>query len=201
MTASPRRRWPMIAFTAAGVALLGGGAAWSIGFAMFNAAAWQASKMPDGADAIVVLTGGADRIEAALRLLADGRAPLLLVSGVAGRVDLNDIGRRVPLDAEQAGRITLGRLAQSTAGNAAETTLWSRTHGVKRLIVVTAGYHMPRALLELQRALPDVQLLPAPVQSPAMRAAIRTRTLATEYDKLLAVRFGLARLFRSDEPS
>lgn len=201
MTAAFLRRWPMIVLTAAGVALLGGGAAWSVGFAMFNTAAWHTSKMPDGADAIVVLTGGADRIEAALHLLADGRAPLLLVSGVAGGVDLNDIGRRVPLDAEQAGRITLGRIAQSTAGNAAETALWARTHGVKQLIVVTAGYHMPRALLELQRALPDVQLLPAPVQSRTMRTAMRTRTLATEYDKLLAVRFGLARLFRSDETS
>ena len=201
MTALPRRRWPLIALTAAGVALLGGGAAWNIGFAIFNAAVWQPSERPEVADAIVVLTGGADRIEAALRLLANGRAPLLLVSGVAGGVDLTDIGHRVPLDAEQAGRVTLGRIAQSTAGNAAETALWSKTHGVKRLIVVTAGYHMPRALLELQRALPDVQLLPAPVHSPAMRTAMRTRTLATEYDKLLAVRFGLARLFRSDEPS
>lgn len=200
MTGLPWRRWPSVALTAAGVAVLAGGAAWGVGFALFNAAAWHAGKVPDGADAIVVLTGGADRIEAALRLLADGHAPLLLVSGVADGVELNDIGHRGPLDAAQAGRVTLGRIAQSTAGNAAETALWSRTHDVKRLIVVTAGYHMPRALLELQRALPDVQLLPAPVHSPAMRNAMRTRTLATEYDKLLAVRFGLARLFRSDEP-
>ena len=43
------------------------------------------------------------------------------------------------------------------------------------LIVVTAGYHMPRALAELRRALPDVTLYPVPVQPPAMRARRRHR--------------------------
>ena len=62
---------------------------------------------------------------------------------------------------------------------------------------MTAGYHMPRALLELNRALPDVQLLPAPVQSPVVRDGTCVRTLAAEYDKLLAVRFGLAWLLRN----
>lgn len=197
MTEPRWRRWTRRGLAAASIVLLGGGAAWGIGFAMFSSSVWQESEAPKAADAIVVLTGGVDRIEAALRLLAEGRAPLLLVSGVAAKADLADLGRRAPLDAEHAGRVTLGRVAQSTAGNAAETALWSRAHGAKRLIVVTAGYHMPRALLELHRALPDVQLLPAPVQSPALRDATRVRTLAVEYDKLLAVRFGLARLLRN----
>jgi len=186
---------------AAGAVLLGGGAVWGVGFAMFNNAAWQPHEAPRAADAIVVLTGGVDRIEAALRLLAEGRAPLLLVSGVAGGTDLANLNRRVPLDAEQASRVTLGRIAHSTAGNAAETALWSQAHSIRRLIVVTAGYHMPRALLELRDALPDVQLLPAPVQSPAVRDATRVRTLAAEYDKLLAVQFGLARLLRNGDAS
>ena len=92
--------------------------------------------------------------------------------------------------------MTLGRAAQSTVGNAAETALWSRAHDVRRLIVVTAGYHMPRALLELRRALPDVQLLPAPVRPAKAHGAARVRTMAIEFDKLLAVRLGLARLLR-----
>jgi len=198
-----RSQWSLAQWSlaAAGAVLLGGGAVWGMGFAMFNNAAWQPYEAPGAADAIVVLTGGADRIEAALRLLAEGRAPLLLVSGVAGGTDLADLNRRVPLDAEQAGRVTLGRVARSTAGNAAETALWSQAHSVKRLIVVTAGYHMPRALLELHDALPDVQLLPAPVQSLAVRDATRVRTLAAEYDKLLAVRFGLTRLLRNGDAS
>ena len=196
MTGANWRRWLQLGLTAASLMLLGGGAVWGVGFAVFNGAAWQAGAAPEAADGIVVLTGGADRIEAALRLLADGRAPLLLVSGVARGADLADIDRRVPLDADQAGRVTLGRAAQSTAGNAAETALWSRAHDIRRLIVVTAGYHMPRALLELRHAMPNVQLLPAPVQPSTAHGLARVRTLAIEFNKLLAVWSGLARLLR-----
>ena len=199
MTGSRLRRWLRLGLTAASIALVGGGAAWGVGFIVFNSAIRQVGGTPQVADGIVVLTGGADRIETALRLLANGRAPLLLVSGVARGADLAALDRRVPLDAEQAGRVTLGRIAQSTAGNAAEIARWSQAHDMTRLIVVTAGYHMPRALLELRRTLPGVQLLPVPVQPPGLRGAARIRTLALEYNKLLAVRFGLARLFRPDE--
>lgn len=155
------------------------------------------------ADGIVVLTGGADRIEVALRLLIEGRAPLLLVSGVARGADLADLAHRVPLDADQAGRVTLGHVAHSTSGNAAETAPWVRAHGMRRLIVVTAGYHMPRALLAMQHAMPEVELHPVAVQSPALRGAppaTAVRMLASEYDKLLAVRFGLAHLQDGDTP-
>ena len=181
---------------AASAALLGAGVLWGAGFAGFNWAARQAGAAPAAADGIVVLTGGADRIETALRLLIEGRAPWLLVSGVARGADLSDLMRRVPLDADQASRVTLGHAAQSTSGNAAETAPWARAHNVRRLIVVTAGYHMPRALLELRRALPNVELQAVAVQSPALRSAppaASVRVLAGEFDKLLAVRFGLSR--------
>jgi uncharacterized SAM-binding protein YcdF (DUF218 family) len=197
MTESSWQRRRRLGLTAISAVLLSGGAAWGLGFAIFTNIAWQTSETPKSADGIVVLTGGANRIETALRLLADGRAPLLLVSGVAVRADLTDIDHHVPLDADQAARVTLGHAAQSTSGNAAETALWSRAHGIKRLIVVTAGYHMPRALLELRRALPDVELNPVPVQAPTRHGAARTRSLASEYDKLLAVRFGLDRLLHN----
>lgn len=192
------RKW-RIGLAAVSALLLGDGAAWALGFAVFTGAARQTRDTPGTADGIVVLTGGAKRIETALRLLADGYAPLLLVSGVAGGADLTDLDREVPLDADHAARVTLGRSAQSTLGNAAETASWSRTHGIKRLIVVTAGYHMPRALLELRRTLPDVELYPVPVQSPARYSKARAHTLASEYDKLLAVRLGLDRLLRNGD--
>jgi len=195
-----RARWQRNArygVTVASAALLVCGTAWGIGFARFNSAARQVGELPAMADGIVVLTGGADRIEVALRLLVEGRAPLLLVSGVARGADLAGLAHRVPLDADQAGRVTLGHAAQSTSGNAAETAPWVRAHGIRRLIVVTAGYHMPRALLAMQHAMPDIQLHPVAVQSPALRGAppaTAVRMLASEYDKLLAVRLGLAHL-------
>lgn len=195
-------RYARRGLTAASVALLGGGAAWGVGFAWFNSIARHTGPPPAMADGIVVLTGGADRIETALRLLVEGRAPYLMVSGVARGADMADLTRRVPLDADQASRVTLGHAAQSTSGNAAETAPWARAHHMRRLIVVTAGYHMPRALLEVGRALPDIELEAVAVQSPALRSAppaASVRVLAAEYDKLLAVWFGLSRLLETKE--
>ena len=192
------KAWPLLGWLGAGV--LGLAALWGVGFADFSHAARQPGPPPPPADGIVALTGGADRIETALRLLADGHAPLLLVSGVGRGTDLAEVAHRVRLDpARLAGRVTLGREATTTLGNAAETAAWARAHGIRRLIVVTAGYHMPRAVLEIRRVLPDVALYPVPVLPPALRGAMdgaTVRMLASEYDKLLAVRFGLVRWIR-----
>ncbi len=182
------------------LALLVGGV-WSAGFAAFDDTARRGRPGVSGgglqaADGIVALTGGADRIETALHLLESQTAPLLLVSGVGRGADLAELQRGVQLTPEQAARITLGRTATTTAGNAEETAGWARAHGIRRLIVVTAGYHMPRALIEIGRALPDVALYPVPVRPPALRGGMEmatVRMMANEYDKYLAVRFGLTR--------
>ena len=47
----------------------------------------------DSTDAIVVLTGGAERVETGFRLLADGLAPRLFVSGVHPDSRLADLVR------------------------------------------------------------------------------------------------------------
>jgi uncharacterized SAM-binding protein YcdF (DUF218 family) len=84
-----------------------------------------------------------------------------------------------------------------TAENATETADWVRANGLQSLIVVTAGYHMKRALTEMARVLPDVTLYPAPVVPPGLRNAPRLRALrllAGEYTKWLAAEVGLSRL-------
>jgi len=188
---------------AASILLLASAAAWGLGFAWFEAAAHRPGPpAPATADGIVVLTGGADRIETALRLLATRHAPLLLVSGVARGADLAELTRRVGLDpAPLAASVTLGRDATTTAGNGTETAQWARARGLHSLIVVTAGYHMPRALLELRRMLPDAEFHPVAVQPPALRRGTdlaTARVLANEFHKLIAVRLGLAPLLRPE---
>ena len=170
--------------------------AWAAGFAWFLHAAWVTVEPPAAADGIVALTGGAERVATALKLLAEGRARVLLVSGVGGAADFADLARHAGVDAALSGRVTLGRAAASTRGNAAETAEWARANGLHSLIVVTAGYHMPRALAELSRALPKVTLYPVPVLPPAMRQPGLTalRLLAGEYTKWLAAEGGLSAL-------
>ncbi|MBN9561414.1 MAG: YdcF family protein [Alphaproteobacteria bacterium] len=174
---------------------------WVSGFAWFVHRANLAGNAPARADGIVALTGGAGRVEMALRLLVEGRARIALLSGIGGGAELAQFAHRAGLDpAPLDGRVTLGRNATSTRGNATETAAWAREHEIRSLIVVTAGYHMPRALTELGHAMPDVALYPVPVMPPAMqgpggvRDAATLRLLAEEYTKWLASTLGLSAL-------
>jgi uncharacterized SAM-binding protein YcdF (DUF218 family) len=176
---------------------------WAAGLAWFVRVADRTVPAPPHADGIVALTGGADRVETALRLLAAGRAEWLLISGIGPGSDLASLSRRSEVDAAPlAARIELGRQATSTRGNAEETAAWVQAKHIRSLIVVTAWYHMPRALTELARALPGVVLYPAPVapegsQQPDLAVA---RLLAEEYSKYLAARLGLTVLLPERPP-
>ena len=171
--------------------------AWASGFVWFVSVAWRPQITPPHADGIVVLTGGADRVNVGLRLLADNAADLLLVSGVGRPADFPELAHRAGVDRALAPRVTLGRLASSTFGNAMETADWVALHHIHTLIVVTAGYHMPRALVELRQRLPGVVLYPVTVQPPGTRSlddALAWRLLAEEYTKFLAAELGLTDL-------
>ena len=59
---------------------------------------------------------------------------------------------------------------------------------MRSVIVVTAGYHMRRAMLELRRAMPAVALYALPV----VHAPGSWRVLVVEYIKLLAAWCGVS---------
>ncbi len=167
------------------------------GFADFVAVAHRPANPPPEADGIVALTGGAERVETGLRLLAAGRAKLLLVSGVSHTAALAELLRRVGMEEGPiTARVTLGRVATTTLGNAEETADWVRQHQLRSLIVVTSGFHMPRAMLELGRAMPDIVLYPVPVQLPRAGHLHSLRLLAAEYVKLLAAWAGVSHVLR-----
>lgn len=163
-------------------------------------------------DAIVVLTGGLDRVETALDLLEDGAAPRLLVSGAAPGLTVAALARAHGRDpAALAGRLAIGHAAATTAGNAAETAAWIAAEAasgrpVRTLRVVTAGYHRPRAMLELRRALPGVELIAHPVVPAILREGevpfSRTVTLlGGEYLKFGLALAGLAGMVPAREAS
>jgi len=184
-----RRR---LALRLAGGALLALSLAWGGGLLWFIQIASRPVPPPPLADGIVALTGGADRVETALRLLRAHRARWLLLSGTGAGVDLAVLAHRAGVDpAPLAAHVTLGRQATSTRGNALETAAWVRQHGIHTLIVVTAFYHMPRALTELRRAMSGVALYPEPVLAPrpgGIGHVVTLRLIAEEYTKyLLAV--------------
>ncbi len=179
--------------------------AWLGGFIWFVQSATQAPDPHAQADGIVVLTGGADRVEAGVRMLQAGRGRVLLISGVGHGAELSALLRGTGIDAASvAGRITLGHSATSTTGNADETADWVASRGLHSLLVVTASYHMRRAITELQRSVPDVTLIPAPVLPPALRrrgSLATIRLLAGEYTKWLAAQLWLGRIGAEALPS
>jgi uncharacterized SAM-binding protein YcdF (DUF218 family) len=142
-------------------------------------------------DAIVVLTGGGERITAGLALLEAGKAERLFVSGVhrgVGVAELLRIDRgsstTLPSDADLAARIDLGDTAGDTFGNSVETVAWMRLNHFTTMRLVTADYHMPRALIEFRMEAPDIAIVPNPVQPLKAIAGRWWRDRAT-FDLLL----------------
>ncbi len=119
------------------------------------------TRVVRNADGIVVLTGGAARIEAGVELLSQGRAKRLLISGVHATTTRTELRRHFPEDAALFRCcIDLDRHALNTTGNAMQARSWSRAQGFTSLIVVTSSYHMPRTMVELRRAMPHIRLSP-----------------------------------------
>ncbi len=147
------------------------------------------------ADGIVALTGETGRIATAIELLSDDSAARLLISGVGRATSAQTLRNAFPASASLFGCcIDIGRAARDTRGNAMEARDWARARGFRSLIVVTSAYHMPRSLREMSRALPEVELVPVPVQ-PAhydlkawMRDGSTFRLLLTEYVKYILSR-------------
>ncbi|MFT8417470.1 MAG: YdcF family protein [Acetobacter sp.] len=172
--------------------LLGAGC-WLAGFGWFIYDARLPPPPMLHADGIVALTGGTGRVETSLRLLAANPDTRLLISGV----DLQTTVRALlppSTPPDLAARITLGYQARSTIGNATETAVWVADNHINSLIIVTAGYHMRRAMLELGRTLPGVALSPYPVTPPAMEHPWRLSTLrlmGMEYMKWLGALAGM----------
>jgi uncharacterized SAM-binding protein YcdF (DUF218 family) len=157
------------------------------------------------ADGIVVLTGGSSRVSDAIELLAAGYGKRLLISGVHPTNDVHDISRTLPDNHKLLSCcVDLDRSAINTRSNAAETRRWARERGFNSLIVVTSNYHMPRAIVELSHAMPDVTLIPFVVigdrwrDEPWWASGATLRLLLSEYAKYVAaevrVRFEAAGL-------
>ena len=119
-------------------------------------------------DAIIVLTGGSDRIAEGIRLLNEDYAPKVLISGVGkstGKEKLLEEQKLPPKEAKQTdlSKIAVGYQAINTVGNARETADWVQANHIKSIRLVTGSYHMPRALVEFEKQMPDVVIIPNPV--------------------------------------
>ncbi len=186
----PRPRWWRLLARAVLIVLV----AYVAGFVWFLSQIKPDEERPTvRADGIVVLTGGSSRVSDAIELLASGYGRRLLISGVHSTNGTADISRSLPESSPLlACCIDLDRSAVNTRSNASETRRWARDRGLRSLIIVTSNYHMPRALVELSHAMPDVTLVPYPVigdmwrDEPWWSSGAAARLLWSEYMKYLA---------------
>ncbi len=170
---------------------------WTVGLLAFAARVARSTpaEAPQMADGVVALTGpSALRIAAAMKLLEDGKAKRLLISGVnrvASRADIRSVAKAPGQLYDCC--VDLGFSANDTIGNARETAAWARRNHFTRLIIVTADYHMPRAVIELKGALPEGQFEPYPVATDEIDArrwwqtGWGARRMIVEYCKYLVI--------------
>jgi uncharacterized SAM-binding protein YcdF (DUF218 family) len=146
-------------------------------------------------DGIVVATGGQARIEEGLRLLSEGRASQMLVTGVGKGISHTSLKRTLHLTTAQIRVleccVDLDAAARDTIGNARSAALWADANALKSLRLVTANYHLPRAQNEFQRAFPETSLHVFAVLPPDLKLDTwyrhwpSAKLLVREYGKYL----------------
>ncbi|NDA08796.1 MAG: YdcF family protein [Alphaproteobacteria bacterium] len=154
---------------------------------------------------IVVATGSGGRIEAGTTLMLNDLAQRMLISGTGSGVSLDDIrllAHTKETDSSGIDKlfqccVDLGPEALDTRGNAIETRNWARSRDLGEILLVTSDFHIPRALIEFRRAMPDVKVLPYAVRTTGLgvdqngltmwwRNPSRIITVCREYGKYLA---------------
>lgn len=162
----------------------------TLGFAWFSyqVQLCAETKLPQKSDAIVVLTGDANRLETAFMLMDKRLGERLLITGVNKRTSKKAIFNALKRSTTANKiNIDLGHKALNTIGNAVETAHWARLRGYKKLTIVTSDYHMTRSLLEFKRVMPNLELIPYPAQPNKIISSDQSlRAKLKEYGKLVA---------------
>ena len=169
-----------------------------IGFFIFTGSIERSQLEPRTADGIAVLTGGAARIDEAMKLLTQQKAKRLLITGVNRTTSTEEL-KQLASQGDQLFSccVDIDKEARNTIDNATETSQWVARNHYTSVIVVTSNYHMPRALAELARVMPGLTLIPYSVVDNNVHLDRwwtfpgTTRLLISEYLKYLPA---LARL-------
>lgn len=153
----------------------------------------------ESTDAIIVLTGGAMRVERGFTLFGRDKAHTLFISGVGKDTTLNELIAKYGNPevrekvASGAAHIILDYRAENTQNNAQEAAQFIRERGLASVRLVTASYHMPRSLVEFKSVVPDVRIIPDPVFPDSFKReewwkdASSRDLVMSEFHKYLAV--------------
>ena len=120
---------------------------------------------------IVILTGGSNRIKDGLKIINNfdksNKVDLkILVSGTGKGFTKTSLKKSVNSDFDVKlidCCIELDSISKNTYSNASETLKWTEKYNIKKIILITSNYHMPRALLEFKNQMPGLKIFTYPI--------------------------------------
>lgn len=166
---------------------------WISGFVWFGHKINDYSEYNDEkTDAIVVLTGGRNRISEAFRLFSNDSAEHLFISGVQPGVAIQDIITELGIEIPSTDNIELGYKATNTIENAEEIKEWIEINNIKSVRLITSNYHIPRSMAELDAHHLPLKVILTPVYSEKLAANWweswgTFKFIFSEYNKYLVV--------------
>jgi uncharacterized SAM-binding protein YcdF (DUF218 family) len=189
-----KRRWPLVA----ALAVLYVSSIPAVGGRLLG---WVESRHPavpvaqvGPADAVVVLGGilgprvgdglvpnfseTSERFDAGVILLQAGKARTLVFTGArmswrsTEATEGDELQRIAVTRGVPADRIVVTRHVENTADEAAAVAALMKTHGWKRVILVTTGWHMPRSAEQFRKAGVDCTLFPVDFRFDRSRALV-----------------------------
>ena len=141
-------------------------------------------------DAVIVLTGGRNRIIEGIKIINAHLADRLFISGVSADVTLDDIEKSHNIKITNPEMVELGYNAANTIENASEISDWIENNDIESVRLITSNYHIPRSIEELSVYPLNATVLIHPVYSEKVSAqwwkTKGTRKLIiSEYNKFL----------------
>lgn len=140
---------------------------------MRHYASLNSKSTVEPADAVIVLTGGTNRVRIGAELLSNGMAEQMLLSGTHPHLTTASFHRDLDsvLTAQEiACCVALDAKAQNTRQNAIYSARWADDLGVKSVILVTSYYHIPRAKFEFSQHAPNLSVQYVAVQPESFKA-------------------------------
>ena len=120
---------------------------------------------------IVILTGGTNRINDGLKIInkfekSSTFNSKILVSGTGKGFTKISLEKKLSFDFDLdliKCCVELDSISTNTYSNAYETLKWAKKNNIKKFILITSNYHMPRAFLEFKNRMPNLKIFTYPI--------------------------------------
>ena len=148
---------------------------------------------------IVILTGGSNRIKEGLKIVNNvdkfTKANLkILISGTGKGFTKTSLKKIITSNGNLKLLeccIELESISKNTYSNASETYKWIKINNIKKFVLITSNYHIPRAILEFKNKMPNLEISTYPITPKShditnwLNSSETFSLIFIEYSKLL----------------